>query len=358
MGGRRPFTVGGNPAATSEEQGMPRIAIDAMGGDKAPGVVVQGALEVAREHPDWVLILVGDEGVIAGELQALGDTPANLRIVHSPQQIGMHESPVEALKAKKDASLPMAVGLVREGQADAVISAGNTGALVAAGSVMLRTLPGVRRAGILTSLPTLRGRIVAMDVGANVNPKPIHLAQYAIMGSIFYRNILSDGDSEAHVSLLSVGSEEGKGSPLIKEAHQLLSQSELDFRGNIEGHEIFAGASEVIVCDGIVGNVVLKTAEGLCEILMRMFTEHAQGAELADDPRFHETIRTMTRDLDWREVGGAALLGVKGTVVIAHGRSDVRAIASGIRTAADCCDKHVNDKIIEALQHAEAGAAQ
>lgn len=335
---------------------MPRIAIDAMGGDEAPGVVVSATYQVAKEKPDWVLFLVGDEGAVNAALESCGEPLPNIKVVHSPEVIGMHEHPVEALKSKKQASLPMAVGMVREKQADAVISAGNTGALVAAGSLALRTLPGVRRAGILTTLPTLRGRIVVMDVGANVSPKPAHLHQYAVMGDIFYRNVLAKESDKVHVSLLSVGSEEGKGSPVIKEAHQLLTQSDLDFRGNIEGHVLFEGGSEVVVCDGVVGNVVLKTAEGLCEILVKMFIQHATAAEVADDPRFQKTLQTMTRDLDWREVGGAALLGVNGTVVIAHGRSDVRAFASGIRTAADCCEKHVNDKIIKALETASAKA--
>ncbi|MBZ0136472.1 MAG: phosphate acyltransferase PlsX [Planctomycetes bacterium] len=335
---------------------MPRIAIDAMGGDKAPGVVVRGAWKVAKEQPDWQMLLVGDEAAISAELGKCESPLPNIHVIHSSEVIGMDEHPVEALKAKKQASLPMAVMLVREGKADAVISAGNTGALVAAGTLMLRTLPGVRRAGILTTLPTLKGRIVIMDVGANVAAKAGHIAQYAAMGDIFYRNLLANESDKVHVSLLSVGGEEGKGSLVIKEAYALLNQSELDFRGNIEGHEVFAGDSEVIVCDGLVGNVVLKTAEGLCEILVRMFAQHATKAGLATDDRLKETLRTMTRDLDWQEVGGAALLGVNGTVVIAHGRSDDRAIASGIRTAADCCNKHVNDKIIEALQ-VEAGKA-
>lgn len=339
---------------------MPRIAIDAMGGDSAPGVVVRGAWKVAKEQPDWQMLLVGDEAAVSAELAKCESTLPNIHIIHSPDVIGMDEHPVEALKAKKQASLPMAVMLVREGKADAVISAGNTGALVAASTLMLRTLPGVRRAGILTTLPTLTGRIVIMDVGANVSAKASHIAQYAAMGDIFYRNVLARESDKVHVSLLSVGGEEGKGSPVIKEAYSLLMQSELDFRGNIEGHEVFEGASEVIVCDGMVGNVVLKTAEGLSEILVKMFVHHATKAGLGEDERLRNTIGSLARDLDWQEVGGAALLGVNGTVVIAHGRSDERAIASGIRTAADCCNKHVNDKIIEALkvEADKAGATQ
>jgi glycerol-3-phosphate acyltransferase PlsX len=335
---------------------MPRIAIDAMGGDHAPGVVVRGTYRSATEHPDWGHILVGDENVVRGELESCGASLANINIVHSDQVIGMNEHPVEALRAKKRASLPMAVHLVQEGHADAVISAGNTGALVAASTLMLRTLPGVRRAGILTTVPTLKGRIAIMDVGANVNAKPTHLMQYAVMADIFYRNVISD--KQVHVGLLSVGSEEGKGSVVIKETHALLQRCAVDFKGNVEGHEIFEGAVEVVVCDGLVGNIMLKTAEGLSEILIKMFMGHAQKFNLHTDERFQGTIKSLVKDIDWREVGGAALLGVNGVVVIAHGRSDERAIASGIRTAAGCSERQVNQKIIEALEResTKAGA--
>jgi phosphate acyltransferase len=333
-------------------QNAPRIAVDAMGGDAAPGVVVRGTYKVAKEHPEWVLILVGDETAVSKELEACGDALANIAVVHSPDTIGMNENPVEALRSKRHASLPMAVGLVREGKADAVISAGNTGALVAASTLMLRTLPGVKRAGILTTLPSLRGRIVAMDVGANVNAKPVHLMQYAVMGEIFYRNVLAeDASKAAEVRLLSIGAEEGKGPTLLKETHALLQSSEVTFAGNVEGHEIFEGVAPVIVCDGLVGNVVLKTAEGLSDILLKMFMGQASKLGLGDMDEFRSVLRNLRHEIDWREVGGAALLGVNGVVVIAHGRSDERAIASGIRTAAGCCERHVNDKIVEALKH-------
>jgi phosphate acyltransferase len=332
-------------------QNAPRIAIDAMGGDDAPGVVVRGTYRAATEHPNLTLILVGDESAVRAELEKCGQALKNIAIVHTPDVIGMNENPVEALRSKRNASLPVAVGLVREGKADAVISAGNTGALVAASTLMLRTLPGVKRAGILTTLPSLRGRVVAMDVGANVAAKPIHLMQYAVMGEIFYRNVLADDESKnAEVRLLSVGGEEGKGPTLLKETHALLQNSEVSFAGNVEGHEIFEGRAPVIVCDGLVGNVVLKTAEGLSEILVKMFINQAAKVGLADDDKFKLTLRNLGIEIDWREVGGAALLGVNGVVVIAHGRSDERAIASGLRTAAECCERHVNDKIVEALK--------
>jgi phosphate acyltransferase len=335
---------------------MPRIAVDAMGGDHAPGVVVRGTYRVAAEHPDWGLLLVGDEGAIRRELEACGAPLQNIHVVHSDQAIGMNEHPVEALRAKKTASLPVAVHLVQQGKADAVISAGNTGALVAASTMMLRTLPGVRRAGILTTMPTLKGRVVVMDVGANVNAKPSHLMQYAVMGDIFYRGVIHQHEG-VRVGLLSVGGEEGKGSVLIKETHALLQRCEVDFKGNVEGHEVFEGAVEVVVCDGLVGNILLKTAEGLSDILVKMFIGAAHKHGLKDDERFRGAVSELARDIDWREVGGAALLGVNGVVVIAHGRSDERAIASGIRTAAECCNAHVNDKIIEALKH-EANTAK
>lgn len=335
---------------------MTRIAIDAMGGDDAPGTVVRGTYRAAQAHKEWVMLLVGDEAAVRKELAGCGPDLPNIAIVHAPEVIGMDEHPVEALKAKRNASLPVGVGLVQQGKADAVMSAGNTGALVAAATLLLRNLPGVRRAGIATSLPSLKGRVVIMDVGANVQAKPTHLVQYGVMGDIFYRNVLATQGQQVHVGLLSVGGEEGKGNALVRETHTLLTQSPVEFIGNVEGHEIFEGRAEVVVCDGLVGNIVLKTAEGLSDILMRMFIEHATKAELVKDPRFKPTMKNFAEGIDWREVGGAALLGVNGVVVIAHGRSDERAIASAIRIAAGCADTHINDKIVQALSKEEARA--
>jgi glycerol-3-phosphate acyltransferase PlsX len=338
---------------------MPRIAIDAMGGDNAPGVVVRGTYRSATEHPDWVHILVGQEAVVHRELEPCGSPLPNIKVVNADEVIGMHEHPVEALRSKKRSSLAISVGLVKQGEADAVISAGNTGALVAGATLGLRLLPGVKRAGILTTLPTLRGRIVLMDVGANVDPKAMHLMQYAVMGDKFYRAVIGV-EQDVKVGLISVGSEEGKGNALIKETHALLTQAEVDFKGNVEGHEIYEGAVQVVVCDGMTGNIVLKMSEGLAEILVKMFVGHAAKNQIKDDPRFQATIGDLMKAIDWREVGGAALLGVNGVVVIAHGRSDERAIASGIRTAAGCFDSQMNLKIIEALQleSTKAGAPQ
>ncbi|MBK9975705.1 MAG: phosphate acyltransferase PlsX [Planctomycetes bacterium] len=335
---------------------MTRIAIDAMGGDFGPGVVVRGTYRVAAENKTWVLILVGDEAVVAKELAACGPALPNIAVVHAPEAIGMDEHPVEALKAKRNSSLVIGVGMVHQQKADAIISAGNTGALVAGATLMLRNLPGVRRAGIATSLPSIKGRVVIMDVGANVQAKPQHLVQYGTMGEIFYRNVLAAPDQEVKVGLLSVGGEEGKGNALVRETHTLLTQSPVDFIGNVEGHEIFEGRVEVVVCDGLVGNIVLKTAEGLSDILMKMFVSNAARTDLTKDPRFEAAWKSFSNEIDWREVGGAALLGVNGVVVISHGRSDERAIASAIRIAAGCTESRINDKIVAALSKEEAKA--
>ena len=330
---------------------MARIAIDAMGGDHAPKAVVGGAVVAAKENPDWRLILVGDEVAINAELSALGETPDNISIVASDGVIDMHDHPVDALRSKRKASLPVAVKLVKNGEADAVISAGNTGALVAAATLMLRNLSGVKRAGIASPLPSLNGQFVCMDVGANVNAKAIHIAQYAVMGDVFYENVFAKDDHKVRVGLLSVGTEDSKGSSLTKEANALINQIDnIEFLGNVEGHQIFEGGIDVVCCDGQLGNVMLKTAEGLATIIVKMFAGHAKKSGLLDeDPRFMGAVDYVRGECDWREVGGAALLGVNGTVVISHGRSDEVAIASGIKTAVGCCEAHVNEKIVDAL---------
>lgn len=338
---------------------MATIAIDAMGGDDAPATIVRGAVRFAQEHSQHVVLLVGDEAAVSASLkEASTDALPNIKIIHAPEVIEMNEHPVEALRTKKAASLPLAVGLVKEGKADAVLSAGNTGALVAAGTIGLRTLPGVRRAGIAASLPSLTGRFVLMDVGANVNCKAAHLVQYAQMGDLLFRTLFDKTDDEpVRVGLLSVGSEEGKGSAMIKEAHAALTGSNLTFLGNVEGHKLFEGVADVVICDGVVGNVVLKTAEGLSENLAKMIYSHMVRAfDNKPDPRIGKAMQYFKDEVDWRSVGGAALLGVNGTVVMSHGRSDVDAIYGGIRVATECCEHELNDRIVRALEASKAGA--
>lgn len=332
---------------------MPRIAVDAMGGDHAPGVVVRGAYRYAQAQPEHQIVLVGIEAQVAPLLAECGPSLKNIAIVHAPEVIGMDEHPRDALRKKKHNSLSVACDLIRQGKADAVLSAGNTGGLVMAATVILRTLPGVMKAGIATTLPSIKGRVVMMDVGANVETKPQHLLQYAAMGEIFYRAVVSPRD-DLRVGLLTVGSEEGKGSTTVREAHSLLAQSRLSFAGNCEGNDIFEGNYEVVVCDGETGNVVLKTAEGIADAIVRLMLGHVKQAELVTDPRWGKAMQGLMKDLDWREVGGAVLLGVGGTVVISHGRSDERAIASGIRVAAECCQHKVNEQIIKAVEAQKA----
>ncbi|MCC6572941.1 MAG: phosphate acyltransferase PlsX [Planctomycetes bacterium] len=336
---------------------MPRIAVDAMGGDNAPGVVVRGAYKYAQTQPDHQVILVGIEDKVAPVLAQCGPALKNISLVHAPDVIGMDEHPRDALRKKKHNSLSVGCDLIRQGKADAVLSAGNTGGLVMAATVILRTLPGVMKAGIATTLPTVKGRIVMMDVGANVETKPNHLLQYAAMGEIFYRALMPARE-KLRVGLLTVGSEEGKGSTVIREAHALLTQSGLSFSGNCEGNDIFEGNFEVVVCDGELGNVVLKTAEGIADAITKLLMGHVKAAELATDPRWAKAAGGLMKDIDWRDVGGAVLLGVGGTVVISHGRSDERAIFSGIRVAAECCQHKVNEQIVKVLesQKAKSGA--
>ncbi len=331
---------------------MPRIAVDAMGGDNAPGVVVRGSYMFAQAKPEIEILLVGQEPVVKPLLEQCGAALKNISIVHAPDVIDMHEHPVEALRKKKHNSLSIGCKLVGEGKADAIMSAGNTGGLVAASTLILRTLPKVIKAGIGANLPTINGRVVVMDVGANVDAKAAHLQQYAIMGEVFYREIVCHGapDAKVRVGLLSVGSEEGKGSALVREAHELLRQSEIPFAGNCEGHDVFDGAFEVVVCDGETGNVVLKVAEGVVDVVTRKTFGYAKENGLGDDPRWRKVAGTLIQTLDWHDVGGAILLGVNGIVIISHGRSDERAIAAGIRVAAECATRKVNEKIVAALE--------
>lgn len=331
---------------------MPRIAVDAMGGDNAPGVVVRGSYLFAQAKPEVEILLVGQEPVVKPLLEQCGPALKNVSTVHAPDVIDMHEHPVEALRKKKHNSLSIGCKLVAEGKADAIMSAGNTGGLVAASTLILRTLPKVLKAGIAANLPTISGRVVIMDVGANVDAKAPHLQQYAAMGEVFFREIVLHGNKEpkVRVGLLSVGSEEGKGSALVREAHELLRQSDLPFAGNCEGHDIFEGGFEVVVCDGETGNVVLKTAEGVVDVVTRKTFGYVKEAGLWEDPRFKVVAKNLVSTLDWHDVGGAILLGVNGIVIIAHGRSDERAIAAGIRVAAECATRHVNEKIVAAVE--------
>ncbi len=329
-----------------------RIAIDAMGGDHAPQAVVEGTLDSARQLPDVQHLLVGDQARIAPILKAGGETPANLTVVHASQVIEMSETPVEALRRKRDNSISVCARLVRDGKADGYISAGNTGGAVAAAIYYLRHLEGVKRAGIAVPMPSAHGRCIVVDVGANLNCKPINLLQYGIMASIYAKEVLKVKDVP-RVGLLNVGTEAGKGSSMMKEVFSRFERLHLslNFVGNVEGLDVFRGTCDVVVCDGYVGNVLLKAAEACSELLIKEFRQSVDGNPSSEAKvAVEKGARHAEERTDYAEVGGAPLLGVRGICVISHGRSSARAIVSAIGAAHEYFTHRVNEKIVEQLR--------
>jgi len=320
-----------------------------MGGDHAPAEIVAGAVEAARSEPGFAIFLVGDRAAVERELSKLGAPPQNLEIVHASQQVGMGETPVEALKRNPDASILRAMQLVGTGEADACIAAGSTGAAVASAMMTLQRLPGVKRPAIAVPFPARNrhGVCLLLDVGANPSCRPSHLYQYAVMGANYYRSVF--GEENPRVALVSIGEEEGKGNQLVKESAKLLRGAPVRFVGNVEGRDLFGGACEVGVTDGFVGNIILKSAEGFAEMLLAMVADLLK----AHDPGL---LRDFARKVDYAEYGGAPLLGVQGIVMICHGRSDRRAIANAIRVGARAVARHVNAGIVRGLTAENAGA--
>jgi phosphate acyltransferase len=328
------------------------IAIDAMGGDRAPQEVVRGAILAARESPQVPLLLAGDEARVREELKAGGWDGSNIEVVPSKTVIDMKDSPVEALRRKKDSSIEVATRLVKDGRAFAVVGAGNTGACVAASTLLLGVLPNVKKAGIAVGFLTGETKVVVIDVGANIYSKPEHLIQYGIMASIYAQEIL--GVASPRVGLLNIGEEDKKGNALAKTTHDLFRGTNCNFIGNVEGVEIFRGGVDVVVCDGFVGNIVLKTAEGMAERLMslvhgvlkEMTSKGTGGAGAA----LQEAVGHLQRKLDYSEYGGAPLLGVNGITIIAHGRSDAKAIFNAIRVAGKMGEINLNARISKELR--------
>jgi glycerol-3-phosphate acyltransferase PlsX len=333
-----------------------RIAIDAMGGDHAPAMIVRGAVE-GREFLDRddVIVLLGREDAIRAALPANLSGGARIEIQHCPEVIEMDDSPVEALRQKKNSSIVTMARLAADRQVDAVISAGNTGACVAACQLKMRTIGAVQRPGIAVVLPSFHGPLTVCDVGANVSPKPHHLLQYAQMASAYAESIL--GIKNPRVALLSIGGEEVKGSPLVKQTHEALKKNPLvNFVGNIEGRELYSGACEVAVCDGFVGNVVLKLTEGLAEGLFKTISREiaAESEDLAR--RFEPVAQAIWAKHDYSEYGGAPLLGVDGVCIICHGSSDHRAIRNAVRIAVRYVNSKLNDVIAARVSEEAAGA--
>jgi glycerol-3-phosphate acyltransferase PlsX len=326
-----------------------RVGIDAMGGDQAPVEEVKGAL-AAREllGRDDRIVLVGDEKLLVNYLNADRSWREFIEVRHASQAIGMNETPVEALRSKPDSSIAVLVNMHRAGEVDACISAGNTGAYVAASQMLLRRLQGVHRPGISILTPTYLGLVAICDVGANVDCRPQHLHQYGVMASIYLATI--GGTKRPRVGLLSVGQEDGKGNELVKRTGQLMkADHNLNFIGNVEGRDLFRGVCDVVICDGFVGNVVLKLIEGMAEgVLTAILSEVAQAMPAHSDLVRHAGGKIVAK-YDYNEYGGAPLLGVKGICIICHGASDYRGIKNAVRAAMDLSKRQVNERIVEWL---------
>jgi glycerol-3-phosphate acyltransferase PlsX len=307
---------------------MIRIAVDAVGGDYGPPPILAGAVAAARELPIG-LTLVGPEPKVRAALASVpGGDAVDVRLVNSGDAVGMAERPVAALRRRPDASIRVAVDELAGGRADALFSAGNTGATVLAAYTRLGMLRGVDRPALAATIPTRRHVAVLLDVGANAECRPSHLVQFAAMGSVFARVVL--GIERPRVGLLSIGEEETKGNDLTREAHRALKASGLEFAGNIEARDVYAGDADVVVCDGFTGNIALKVSEGLVEMIAGALRE---GFDAAADEAAGEALRVFEKRVHHDEYGAAPLLGVAGLAFVGHGRSSARAVQSGITMA-------------------------
>jgi len=331
-----------------------RIALDAMGGDQGPEVLVAGAVQAVNARDDLEVTLLGDEKRLRASLRAQSSPHEDrLRIVHTTEVVGMDESPFEAVRKKKDSSVAVAFKLQKQGEVEAVVSAGNSGATMAAAIRTLGRLKKIARPGIAGIFPTLKGPLVMMDVGANVDCRPQHLFQFGIMAAAFSQVIFAN--QRPRIGLLSIGEEGGKGNILVKKTHELLSASNLNYIGNVEGRDTFHGDVDVIVCDGFVGNVCLKLSEGLAEAVLLMLREEISkdlkakvGYLLARD-----AFNNFRKRVDYAEYGGAPLLGLNGTGIVCHGRSNATAIKNAINVAAELVSENINDHILRLLDEVD-----
>lgn len=327
-----------------------RVAVDAMGGDKAPHEIVKGCVIAARQLPDDDILLVGDEKAIQHELKLCGTIPRNIIVHHASQVVQMDDPATYSIRQKVNSSITRSAELVAKGEASAIVSAGHTGAAVAAATMHLRMLKGIRRPGIVVTLPTRNGICLIIDVGANIACKPIHLLQYGIMTIVFSKIMF--GIENPKVGLLNIGEETVKGNDLAKETFTLLSHSNLNFVGNVEGREIFDDKADIVLCDGFVGNVLLKFAEGLSMSLLSTIKSEAMKGFWAKlglllcKPAF-ESLRAK---VDFTEYGGVPLLGVNGVCIICHGRSDSKAIQNAIKVALKLSKNKVNEHIVSEIE--------
>lgn len=328
-----------------------KIAVDAMGGDFAPRNIVEGAALALAEYSQIAkLFLVGDAAQVESELKRVKCNDRRIEIVHSTQVVEMGEDPLISVRKKRDSSIGRAVELVKKGDADAVMSAGHTGAAVASATIKLRMLEGIDRAGIAVTFPTETNHFVLIDAGANPDALPKHLLQYGVMGSVYSRHVL--GYKDPSVGLLSIGAEEGKGNEFTKEVFELMKESALRFRGNVEGHDLFEKPVEVVVCQGFVGNVMLKSCEALAHAIFEWLRHEINrnpirkvGGKLA-----YGAFKAIKKKMSVDQHGGQPLLGVDGIVIIAHGSSSPLAAKNAIRVGMESVEHQVNPHIVEEMK--------
>jgi glycerol-3-phosphate acyltransferase PlsX len=323
-----------------------------MGGDKAPAAILKGCWEAAPLlDADDVVLLIGDEKVSREGLAQSGLSEQQKRrykIIPTTQVVEMDDPPVEAIRNKPDSSISVMCKMAARGEADVVISAGNTGACVAAAQLRMRTLPGVSRPGIAVIIPTFYGPVVICDVGANITPKPRHLMQYGIMAGVYVNKMC--GIENPRVGLLSIGEEDAKGTTTVKESRKLMrDEPQINYVGNVEGRDLFRGVVDVVVCDGFVGNIVLKFTEGLAEGLFQTIVAELEEGDPQLLEQFKPVMKRIYQKHDWQEYGGAPLLGVGGYCLICHGRSDSRAIKNAIRVGKQLVSSGINNTIVEEI---------
>lgn len=325
-----------------------KIIVDAMGGDHAPEVVVEGAVAAVKEY-DVEVVLVGDETRLSLLLKKFKYSGKNVSLYPASEVIEMSESPAASFRKKKNSSIVVGLNLVKNGAGDAFFSAGNTGAVVCAATLTLGLLPGIERPGIGIIAPTVKGAALIIDVGANIDPKPVQLLQYGIMADAYFHYILNC--PRPTVGLLNIGEEETKGTDFVKETREYFEKSDLNFIGNVEGRDIFSGKCDIIVCDGFVGNVALKVSESVAEAMQVFLKRHLKKNFLGILGFFllKKSFSGFKKELDYSEYGGALLLGINGVVIIGHGRSNAHAIKNAIRVAKEEIERKVNEKILEAI---------
>ena len=326
------------------------LAVDAMGGDHGPSVTIPASINALSKYDQLHIILVGDKELIQAELQKNKYTNTRLSIQHASEVVEMDESPQSALKNKKDSSMRVAINLIKEEKAQACVSAGNTGALMATARYVLKMLPGIDRPAIASSLPSQKGTTYMLDLGANTDCTAENLLQFAVMGAMLVSSVT--GNPKPSVGLLNIGSEDMKGTEVVRQAGELLRRSHLNFYGNVEGNDIFKGTTDVVVCDGFVGNVALKTAEGIAQLMGRFLTQEFKRNWITKSMAFVSllVLNRFKKRLDPRRYNGASFLGLKGIVVKSHGGADSYSFFYAIRTAIEESKNNVLENIQKQLE--------